>query len=171
MKMKLSQFETGKKIIFVNGIPEKLDSQLNGEVQFSELTKDKIIEIKDAIIDKLDEKYTEEHFVYEIISYISDLEVDISEERFNKLVKSPTVQFSYIYEGIVDVINNLFELAGRTTTLNDKVNKINAMMPKVEETVEQKIIRITKEMENEKDMLKKKVLFKELSKLYNEIGE
>jgi len=171
MKMKLSQFEMGKKIIFKNGVPQTLDNQLNGEVQFYELTKDKLVEIKEKIIDKLSDGYTEERFVYEIISYISDLEVDISEKEFNKLIKSPTLQFSYIYESIVDIINNLFELANRTTVLNDKVNKINSMIPKLEETLEQKIDRLDKELDLEKDFKRKKILFLELSKLHEDLGE
>lgn len=170
--MKLSDFLKTKKIIFRNGKVESVSSITDGDIEFYELDAQKLTDIKENIIDKISEGYSEEIFLYQILPYICNIEVDIDFETFKKMTESPSVEFTYVLESVIDIINNIFELADRTNELTSKVESIKEKRPEIfikEETTEEKIVRLTKEMNEEKDSKKKKAIFLELAKLYEEV--
>lgn len=170
--MKLSDFLKTKKIIFRNGKVESVSSITDGDIEFYELDAQKLTDIKENIIDKISEGYSEEIFLYQILPYICNIEVDIDFETFRKMTESPSVEFTYVLESVIDIVNNIFELADRTNTLISKVESIKEKRPEIfikEETIEEKITRLTKEMNEEKDTKKKKWLLLELAKLYEEV--
>lgn len=170
--MKLSDFLKTKKIIFRNGKVESVSSITDGDIEFYELDAQKLTDIKENIIDKISEGYSEEIFLYQILPYICNIEVDIDFETFRKMTESPSVEFTYVLESVIDIVNNIFELADRTNTLTSKVESIKEKRPEIfikEETIEEKITRLTKEMNEEKDTKKKKWLLLELAKLYEEV--
>lgn len=170
--MKLSDFLKTKKIIFKNGKVETVSNITDGDIEFYELDAQKLTDIKENIVDKITEEYSEEIFLYQILPYICNIEVDIDFETFKKMTESPSVEFTYVIESIIDVVNNIFDLADRTNELTNKIEEIKEKRPEIftkEETIEEKIIRLTKEMNEEKDSKKKKTIFLELVKLYEEV--
>lgn len=170
--MKLSDFLKTKKIIFKNGKVETVSNITEGDIEFYELDAQKLTDIKENIVDKITEEYSEEIFLYQILPYICNIEVDIDFETFKKMTESPSVEFTYVIESIIDVVNNIFDLADRTNELTNKIDEIKEKRPELfikEETIEEKIIRLTKEMNEEKDSKKKKTIFLELVKLYEEV--
>lgn len=170
--MKLSDFLKTKKIIFKNGKVETVSNITDGDIEFYELDAQKLTDIKENIVDKITEEYSEEIFLYQILPYICNIEVDIDFETFKKMTESPSVEFTYVLESVIDIVNNIFELADRTNTLTSKVDEIKEKRPELfikEETIEEKITRLTKEMNEEKDSKKKKWLLLELAKLYEEV--
>lgn len=170
--MKLSDFLKTKKIIFKNGKVETVSNITDGDIEFYKLDAQKLTDIKENIVDKITEEYSEEIFLYQILPYICNIEVDIDFETFKKMTESPSVEFTYVLESVIDIVNNIFELADRTNTLTSKVDEIKEKRPELfikEETIEEKITRLTKEMNEEKDTKKKKWLLLELAKLYEEV--
>ncbi len=170
--MKLSDFLKTKKIVFKNGKVESVSSITDGDIEFYELDAQKLTDIKENIVDKITEEYSEEIFLYQILPYICNIEVDIDFETFKKMTESPSVEFTYVLESVIDIVNNIFELADRTNELTSKVDEIKEKRPELfikEETIEEKITRLTKEMNEEKDSKKKKWLLLELAKLYEEV--
>jgi len=170
--MKLSDFLKTKKIIFKNGKVETVSNITDGDIEFYELNGQRLIDIKENIVDKITEEYSEEIFLYQILPYICNIEVDIDFETFKKMTESPSVEFTYVLESVIDVVNNIFDLADRTNELTNKIEEIKEKRPELfikEETIEEKITRLTKEMNEEKDSKKKKWLLLELAKLYEEV--
>lgn len=170
--MKLSDFLKTKKIVFKNGKVESVSSITDGDIEFYELNGQRLIDIKENVVDKITEGYSEVKFIYEILPYICNIEVDVDLETFKKMTESPSVEFTYVIESIIDVVNNIFDLADRTNELTNKIDEIKEKRPELfikEETIEEKIIRLTKEMNEEKDSKKKKTIFLELAKLYEEV--
>lgn len=170
--MKLSDFLKTKKIIFRNGKVESVSSITDGDIEFYELDAQKLTDIKENIVDKITEEYSEEIFLYQILPYICNIEVDVDLETFKKMTESPSVEFTYVIESIIDVVNNIFDLADRTNELTNKIEEIKEKRPEIftkEETIEEKIIRLTEEMNKEEDIDKKKEIFRELAKLYEEV--
>lgn len=171
MNMNLSDFLKTKQLVFNNGKVEVINNLSFGEIEFYELTADKINEIKTGVIEKLNDNYDKELFLFDILPFICSVNRDITFEQFKKLVSAPSVQFTYFLESIIDIVNNLFDLAERAGVLNNKVNDLKARQPELlrEETLEEKIIRLTKEMNDEKDSKKKKVLLLQLAELYEKV--
>lgn len=170
--MKLSSFLQTKKVIFRNGKVETVSNILDGDVDFFDLGAEKLNKIKEDIIDKMGQDYTEERFLYDILPYICNIELDVDFETFRRMVNSPSVEFTYIMESVIEIINNILDLADRSAVLSDKIDDIKNRRPELfvkEETLEEKIIRLTKEMNEEKDTKKKKTLLLELAKLYEEV--
>lgn len=170
--MKLSDFLKTKKVVFENGEVKIINNLIDGDIEFYNLNTDTLITIKENIIDKMNETYTQERCLYDIIPYVCNIERDIELDVFINMLKSPTVQFSYISESLIEITNNIFTLAKRTNDLIDKVENMKNTIPELfikEETIEEKIERVTKEMNEEKDTKKKKVLLLQLAKLYEEV--
>jgi hypothetical protein len=89
-----------------------------------------------------------------------------------KLMAAPSVEFTYFQENLIDIINKVLDLGDRIEVLNDKVGEMKSKKPELfvkEETLQDKIIRLTKEMENEIDVKKKMELIKVLAKLYEDV--
>jgi hypothetical protein len=168
--MKLSQFGVNKKIRFNNGEVEVITNELNGEINFYNLTYDRIEAINNNVVQKLTGKEKEEELTYKIIPYVCDLEIDESLDYFINLTKVPPLAFTYFIESIVDIVNNLFDASERLPGLESKTEKLNSRIPVLEETKEQKLERLYNELSNVgNDKERRKALFREISEL--EAGE
>jgi hypothetical protein len=170
--MKLSDFLKVKKLSFVGGRVSVQNSMTDGDIDFYELNTDRLMKIKDEVFDKLNPNYTEERFTYDILPYVCNVERDIDLDQFMKLMAAPSVEFTYFQENLIDIINKVLDLGDRIEVLNDKVGEMKSKKPELfvkEETLQDKIIRLTKEMENEIDVKKKMELIKVLAKLYEEV--
>lgn len=169
--MKLSDFLITQKISFKDGKIVKKNSLQDGEVELYELTKDVINKIKTEVIDKLEVEQDQEKFVYALIPYITNVEVDVDYDVFKAMMGSSNVQFSYLIDSIIDIINNLLELMDKQVEMSQKIEDMIEKHPEVfqkKETLEEIIQRITKEMNTEKDSKKKREMLIELARLYEE---
>lgn len=170
--MKLSDFLKVKKLSFVGGRVEVQNSMTDGDIDFYDLTTDRLVKIKDEVFDKLNTEYTEERFMYDILPYICNVERDLELDQFMKLMAAPSVEFTYFQENLIDVVNKVLDLGDRMVVLSDKVAEMKNKKPEIfikEETVEEKIVRLTNEMDTEKDTKKKRDILLELAKLYEEV--
>lgn len=174
--MKLSQFKVSKKITFINGVATIEDNNINGEIEFYNLDKDRAIQIQNEVFPKLgkDKDEANDKLMYLIFPFMTNIEVDIKEEEFTKMVHSPSLAFSTILDILVETINETFDIAEKNAKTEDKIKSIQNEHPEVfekKETLEEKISRLDKELDLEKDFKKKRILFLELSKLHEELGE
>lgn len=170
--MKLSQFLIEKKIKFVDGKIEVIDKKLEGEVIFYELNKERIELINNEVVQKLKNDDTDESASYKIFSYLVNIENDVDLQTFVKMINVPPCnEFAVVVDEFIKSYNNLFDKAQTFDSIKKNTDELNKKIPKKEETDEEKIVRLTKDMNEKKDLKKKRIIFKELSELYAKIGE
>jgi hypothetical protein len=173
--LKLSEIEKviQKKIEIRDGVPQWVTHKLDGDIFFYDPTEKELAkEINEEVIQKLKGNETEEQISFLLLPYITNVENDISFERFIKLMNSKNPIVLMLQEGVISIIKEIFDYAEHMEEFNsenkDLLNKIEAMKPQ-KESIEDKIIRLTKDMEEEPDTKKKKQIFLELAKLYEKV--
>lgn len=172
--MKLSQFKVSKKVTFINGVAITEDNNINGEIEFYNLDRDRAIQIQKEVFPQLGEGKNDDKFAYLVFPFLTNIEVDVDLEEFIQMVNSPSLAFSSVLEILVETINETFNTLEQNSRLGEKINTVTEKHPEIfkkEETIEEKILRLDKELDMEKDFKKKRMLFNELSKLHEELGE
>ena len=172
--MKLSQFKVSKKVTFVNGVALIDENNINGEIEFYNLDKDRAIQIQNEVFPQLGEDKNDDKFAYLVFPFLTNIEVDIELDEFIKMVNSPSLAFSSILEILVETINETFDIVEKNAKLESKINTITEKHPEVferKETIEEKITRLDNELNIETDFKKKRILFNELSNLHAELGD
>lgn len=172
--MKLSQFKVSKKVTFVNGVAMIEDNNINGEIEFYNIDRDRAIQIQNEVFPKLGKDKKDDQFAYLVFPFLTNIEVDIELDEFIKMVNSPSLAFSSILEILVETINETFDIVEKNAKIENKINIITEKHPEAfvkEETVEEKIARLDIELGEEKDIKKKRIIFNEISNLYKELGE
>jgi Ca2+-binding EF-hand superfamily protein len=175
MSIKLSQFEnTGitKKINFVNGQIEVMQpNKLDGEVQFFDI-QERIEEINN-IIQSLKGKESKEEITYKLLPVITDVEDDITYDRFLNMMAKPSTEFSFFLDALVETINDLFTRAENMQNIKNNVESISKKVPnlQIQETPEEELERLMGELPkiNNKEIRKK--IFRRVAELNNLIGE
>lgn len=173
--MKLSDFLQPMKLSYVGGELVLQNPFIDyGSVEFYELTADNLAKINKNVVSKMKPDDDIPKILFDIWEYICNIEKDITYNKFKKLIESSTVDFMPIYRAVIKIINNLFKLTEEQSKLTKEANAIQEQyadfFPK-EETLEEKILRLTKELDNEKDFAKKKAIFEELEKLHSQLEE
>jgi hypothetical protein len=169
MVLKLSDIEkvVQRKIIIVDGKPQWVRHSLNGELIFNELTDDLIAELNNEVIQGLVGGETEEEVAFLMLPYLVNVENDIPLDRFRKLMESKNAIILMLFEGIMESIEEIFNYS----KVRERSEELKSKLPQVpEETIEDKIERLTKALTEEKDTKKKKGILIELTKL-NEQAE
>jgi hypothetical protein len=173
--MKLSDFLEPLKLIYVGDELVLQNPFIDySTVEFYELTADNLTKIHKNVINKTKAEDDYAKFLFDIWEYVCSIEKDITYAKFKKLAESPTSDFMVIYKSIVKIINKLFNLAKEQGEITKEAGILQQKYPDFfpkEETLEERILRLTKELDNEKDFTKKKPIFEELNLLYKKLEE
>jgi len=165
----LSDFNKGVKINLETGEKGK---RFDGEFEFYALNKERFTNIQDGI-NKLSNETDDLQVSYILLPYICSINVDESLDKFlemNEIV--PCSEFIDFMLALTDYMRGLFEQIDKMKIMKEKVDSLKQeypLMTQKVETVEEKIIRLSKDMDNEKDTKKKRVILLQLAKLYEEV--
>lgn len=144
----------------------------NGSIfEFYTLNNDRMIKISKAM-SKLDENADDVEVAYTLLPYICSINVDVSLEKFQEMSEvSPCTEFTTFLILLTEYIRDLLKQVEKMQEMNNKTNKLVEDYPmlKKQETVEEKITRLTKEMNKEENIKKKREMLLELAKLYEEV--
>jgi hypothetical protein len=175
--MKLSQFKVNKTLRFGNGVTEVLENEINGEVQFYNLTYDVIEKLNNEVIQKLDGSETDNVFVYKVLPFICNVEVDLTQDEFLNLCKVPgSSEFTFFLEAIIDVVNSLFDSTERLSVLQEKAEVMNNKLPEFQsrvnvETPQQEFDRLMGELPKVNDKQERIKMFARMNELQQLLGE
>lgn len=130
--MKISEFKINKKITFNNGeVKVEKNNLENKEVNFKELNILLLKELQDKILSKITGTTNNVEVLFLTLPYLTDLEIDISFEEFEKMVQLPSKEFCQLCEAIIDEINLIIETSKSITQLNKKSTNINKKVNKL----------------------------------------
>jgi len=171
MNIKLSEIEKviEKKIVIIDGVPQRAIHKLNGEIIFNELTNNLVVEINEKVVKDLADDTSEEEIAFMLLPYLVNVENDISLDNFNNLLESKNPIIVMLYEGLMECIEEILHFSEVVVENKDTQNKIDELQKTKIQTIEEKIKTLTVTMEEEKDFKKKRVLIDELSILYKKI--
>jgi len=166
----LSDFNKNIKINLETGEKGK---RFDDDFEFYSLNKDRFNKIQKGI-NELKSDSDDLEVSYTLLPYICSINVDEPIDKFiemNEIV--PCSEFIDFMIALTDYIRGLFEQIDKMKGMKDKMDKMKEdyplMIQEKVETTEEKIIRLTEDMNNEKDAKLKRPLLLELAKLYEEI--
>jgi hypothetical protein len=165
----LSDFNKSIKINLETG--EKVN-RFNGDFEFYTLNKERFTTIKDGI-NALKSNANDIEVSYTLLPYICSINVDESLDKFIEMNEVPPCsEFIDFMIALTEYIKELLKQVDKIKEMNNKVDTLYKEYPilkEKQETTEEKIIRLTKEMQEEKDTKKKKEILLALAKLYEEV--
>jgi hypothetical protein len=168
LMINLSDFNKNIKINLETG--EK-SPRFDGDFEFYSLNMERFQKIQEGM-NKLRGDADDLEVSHTLLPYICSINVDESVEVFNEMNEiAPCSEFIDFMLALTDYIRTLFEQIDKMKSMENKINKMKEDYPIIStpiETNEEKIIRVTNEMNNEKDTKLKKVLLLQLAKLYEE---
>lgn len=171
--MKLSDFLQPKKLSYIGDELILENPYIDyGSIEFYELTLDKLAKIEKAVVKKIKTDDDVVKFLFDIWEHVTNIEKDITYTKFKKMIEFPDVDFMPICKSVIKIINNLFKLVNEQENIKKESELVQQKYPDLfpkQETLEEKIVRLNKEMDEEKDFKKKKAIFEELSKLYEQL--
>ncbi|WP_297419484.1 hypothetical protein [Clostridium sp.] len=144
-KFKMSQFaKGGKKLIFKAGKSEfiEINNELVGEINFYKLDSEKMLEITKSITKKdgID-------FLYDLIPYVCDIELDVNKETFGKWAQYPP------RKEFVDFIDGVFSLVSDFNDITETVQKQNEITNKMNEKIKNIPIIENKKVKSKEELL------------------
>lgn len=167
--IKLSDFNKPIKVNLETGEKHK---RFNGDFEFYTLDKQRFLKIQEGI-NKLKNTSDDLEVSYTLLPYICSIEVDETLDKFIEMNEySPCPEFTDFIIALTEYIRNLLKQIEKIKEMNNKVNSLIEEYPMLQqrpETTEEKIIRLTKEMDLEKDTKRKREILLELAKLYEEV--
>lgn len=166
----LSDFNKNIKVDLETGEKEK---RFSGDFEFYTLNKERFEIIKKGI-DKLKDASDDIEVSYILLPYICSINVDESLDKFAEMNEiSPCSEFTEFMIALTEYMKELLKQVEKITEMNSKVNNLIEQYPMLQkqETIEEKIVRLTKEMSKESNPQKRKVIFLELSNLYAEVDK
>jgi hypothetical protein len=131
--MLLSEFKINNKIKFNNGEVNIEFNNLDGkEVKFKTLNIELLKKMNDEILSKINGADINET-LYLILPYLTDLEIDISLEEFEKMVQLPSKEFVQLCEALIDEISLLIDTSKQIMKLNKKSEDIMKKLSKLKD--------------------------------------
>ena len=142
MGLKLSEFEMVKRLVFNNGEAEYIETELNGEILFSNLDSKRIQLINDKVIKKLKKTTSNEEIAYRLIPFITDIECDVTLTKFKEMMETPS-------NPMIALSNALFEYIQNIINMGDKLLELNKASNKFEKQLKNRGFNIDQEIETE----------------------
>lgn len=155
--MKLSQFKGSnirKKMQFINGEMKEAvlaNEQINGDINFYELSIDKLEVINNEVINKLKDGDNNEFLMYKLIPYVSDVECDMTFDEFMEMMNNPSRAFVAFTKEIMASINDMFGTIDELSKAIDSTNQLisNPIMTEKTENVNSEIEKVEEKVEDE----------------------
>jgi hypothetical protein len=165
--MKLSDFKKtnlAKKLQFVDGEATLIEyDKLDGDINFYSLDENVFNKIGDEVIKNLSPNEKDEVFVYKLIPYLCDIEVDISMEEFEDFLKSTNKNFIKFMETIMQLVNDTTSMADSINNIEKTAKEIGNKLDVVVETDEQKLDRLYEELEKADNRNSKRRILREIN--------
>lgn len=172
--MKLSDFLQETKIVIKNGKAEVIKPNLNGEIRFYGLDKDRVELIQKEVFPNLDDSDNKEIVSYKLFSYLVNVENDVDLNTFIKMITTPpNTPFAILIDNLFDYMDDLFEKGEVLSKTSEKVEKLKTKLPEQPKTKQEIKNELMKElstlMENTpKNKKRRKEIFIELAELEND---
>jgi hypothetical protein len=121
--MKVSEFKINinKKMTFKNGEVEVEKTVLEDkEVNFKELNMELMKKMFNEIMSKITDDTTENEILFLTLPYLTDIEIDIPFEEFDKMVELPSKEFCMLCDSLIDEIGLIIDTSKSIVQLNKK---------------------------------------------------
>jgi hypothetical protein len=126
--MKLSELrvkEAKKKITFIEGKMEVEDFQsINGDIDIFDLDTEVLNSINENVVKQMEKLEDNSEFMYRLIPYVCDLELDIPYNEFLEMLDNPSKAFVGFVNIIVELISDLFEMLESVENIVATSNKV-----------------------------------------------
>lgn len=172
--MKLSSFKSNgvsKILSFKDGeVTSDSNKKINGDIEFYELGIEKLIDINEKVVSKINPNIEDERFAFMLLPEICNVEIDITYEQFAEMIETPSRQFVKFMELALNAIADIFDTADSVKNINeyvDKMSKLEVETPR-ELTKEEKLENLYNELDKATDKETKRELIKQISILDNE---
>ena len=110
--IKLSYFKGVSRFKFIDGIFSKVQDKLEGaDFEFYTVSLEEINQVKTDVGDN--------QFLYSLVGLLSNVEVDITFEQFNKMVMFPSESFADYVRLLLQQYKNLFRTAKKISVLSE----------------------------------------------------
>lgn len=162
-KINMSSFTNKTKLVFKNGKPEIIKPELNGEISIQELNDETTKKIQEEILSKLSDKElkNDNYFTYKVFPYIANINMDITFEEFENLVKRPKNHFELLLEMVMSEINEMFKTGENILRINQKAQDLKNNNKALQENEALKKLQKDKELEKLLADLKLNIMNKE----------
>lgn len=170
--MKLSQFRSEKKIVFVDGKPTIKKEELNGEVNFYPINKRMVEKINEEVVSKFKGNEEEQEISYLMLPYLTDLEVDVDYETYKEIIDDNSNEAVIaLFEGILGVIEEMFRVAEKKEDISNRNKKLEEKMPSLDKINKNELAVLFQRFAEETDVDKKNAIMDEIIKLKSEMGK
>jgi hypothetical protein len=126
--MKLSELrvkEAKKKITFIEGKMEVEDFQsINGDIDIFDLDTEVLNSINENVVKQMEKLEDNSEFMYRLIPYVCDLELDIPYNEVLEMLDNPSKAFVGFVNIIVELISDLFEMLESVENIVATSNKV-----------------------------------------------
>lgn len=164
--VKLSELLKGTKIHWSDELQnwEKVNETID-DVCFYDIidNTESVKQIINMVKDKEENKLSEAKFYIDLLPLISDVEVDLTLDEFNKKLRHSSIKFAKfstaIAEYLIELIQTKKEAANKIKTLTDLSLEIKRIAEEYKNKDEILVETLKKQYENEKDTKKKQLLF------------
>lgn len=172
--MKLSDFKQklySKKISFVDGSMSVAEekSALNGEINFYELDADRINSIYEGVIKGKEniEDMSNETFIFTLMPYICDIEIDVDGDEFEKMMENPNAELIQLMSFFMSSLKDILSILNTFGNMSDDIDdmKSDLKVDKVEETKEDKLKKLYYDLAITTNVDNIKVILSEIKKL------
>lgn len=157
-KINMSDFLQTTKMVIKDGEAVIEKPKINGEVSINEFNVELAEKIQKEVMDKItnEELTNDEYFTYKIFPYIANINMDITFEQFQLLMKKRKRPFTLLLDMVIGEMNEMFEAAKDITNMNEKAKTFQEINQDL--FIEKKISKEQREDE----------LLEELSKCYHD---
>jgi hypothetical protein len=168
--MKLSDFKQkpfSKKLSFVDGVMSVVEekSALNGEVIFYELDADRINSIYEGVVKNNVEQITNDEFIFVLIPYICDIEVDVNKDEYKKMLDNPNADLLNLISLLMDSLKDVLSILDSFGSITNNIDDMKSKLGVEEETKEEKLERLYANLAITTNVDNIKVILSEIKKL------
>jgi hypothetical protein len=173
--MRLSDFKTtnyAKKLQYANGVPTLVEyDKLDGDINFYSIDENVISKIGSELLPQIASDDKDELFMYMLIPYLCDVEVDVTFEQFEEMLKSTNKNFLSFVEVILNLINDGISMASSVEKIESVTKSITEKTNIIVETDEDKLQRLYNEYGEAKNRNEKRRLMREIESLEEKIDK
>jgi hypothetical protein len=162
--MKLSQFKRNsvKKIMkFVNGEIQYITPQtekINGEISFYDLDIFRLNLINEKVVMNLKEEDTNDYFMYKLIPFVSDVEVDVTFDEYLEMIMLPSDEFTSFMDLFLKIIEEMFALLDNLVETHKTAEEVGENISALENIIPQEVEEVNIENNENVDIEKTDII-------------
>jgi hypothetical protein len=171
-RINLSDFKAISKYQIIEGIFKKVEKSLDGkELEFFGVNEDTVKALTEKKIGNDDIS-----FLFELIPIISNVNIDVDIKEFEKMAKTPSLQFAEYISLLLQHFKELYTTASKLNSLEKDVKtsikdlglEIPKEIPK-EKTKEEQLDELYSSLDNcKEDKANRREILKQIAELENE---